>query len=60
MKRRQLYIIELEPGTQNTGEGNPLEFIENFQTAILLSLLEDKQLTKWQFDFCVDELKRKR
>ena len=58
MKRRQLYMIELGPEPQRIDPQKNQDFIENFQTAILLSLLENKQLTKWQFDICVDELQK--
>ena len=52
LKRRPLYMIELEqrpalpPEQQNTPLDHNQEFIENFQTAILLSLLEKGQLAK--------------
>jgi len=49
-------MIELEQKQEI--EENLREFYNNFQTAVLLSLLENNQLTKWQFDFCVDELQR--
>ena len=58
MKKRQLYMIELEPEPQSIEPEKNQDFIENFQTAILLSLLENKQLTKWQFDFCLGELQK--
>lgn len=66
MKRRPLYMIELEahpvpaPQQQNTRLDQNQEFKENFQTAILLSLLEKGQLAKWQFDLCLEELAKQR
>jgi len=57
-KRRQIYIIESEPEPQ--GFEPDQAFIENFQTAVLLSLLEDKRLTRRQFDLCIEELKKQR
>lgn len=66
MKRRTLYMIELEtspaptPEQQNTPLDHNREFKENFQTAILLSLLEKGQLAKWQFDYCLEELAKQR
>ena len=64
MKRRPLYMIELEqypaPEQPDTPLDRNREFKENFQTAILLSLLEKGQLAKWQFDLCLDELAKQR
>jgi len=51
-------MIELEQEKEKEEKDNFQEFYNNFQTAILLSLLENNQLTKWQFDFCVDELQK--
>jgi hypothetical protein len=53
-------MIELEPEIRNMELLKNQDFKENFQTAILLSLLKNKQLTKWQFDFCVEELRKQR
>lgn len=58
MHKRQLYMVELERNKLGTEYNKNLDFIKNFQTAILLSLLEDKLIAKWQFDQCMDELKR--
>lgn len=33
-------------------------FLQNYQTALLLSLLDKNLLTKRQFDQCMDELKK--
>lgn len=57
MKKRRLYIVELEQGHPNTELNKKIEFIQNFQAAILLTLLKDKQITKCQFDRCIEELK---
>lgn len=60
MKRQSLYVIELSARQEQ--EDSPLhlsqKFSDLFQTAILFSLLERRHLTKWQFDFCLDELKK--
>ena|GEM_PF-2069271 len=40
-------------------ESYPLEFIHNFQTALLLSLLERGLLTQGQFECCAEELQRR-
>ena len=67
MKRRPLYIVELESpaptpnvNPQTTSLNDNPNFIENFQTAILLALLEKGQLAKWQFDLCLEELTKQR
>lgn len=75
MKKRPMYITEWrsdrednreddrEDGREDDREDNrepDQKFIENFQTAILLSLLEEGQLARWQFDFCVKELEKTR
>lgn len=51
-------MIELELEERNGDLRNNKAFIVNFQTGILLSLLENKQLTKWQFDLCMEELQK--
>lgn len=56
MRKRQIYMVELEGKKSNTDYGKNTYFIKNFQTAILLSLLENKLIAKWQFDRCTDEL----
>lgn len=56
MKDRQLYIAESDTGTPGAKLDENESFTENFQTAILLSLLDKGTLTKWQFDICVDKL----
>jgi len=56
LKNRQIYLIELE-NTKRVDLNKNKDFTENIQTAILLSLFERGKLTKWQFDFCMDELK---
>ena len=33
-------------------------FLQNYQTALLLSLLDRNLLTQWQFDQCVEELQK--
>jgi hypothetical protein len=50
-------MVELEREQNNLDMEK--EFIRNFQTAILLSLLEKGQLNQWQFDCCMDKLKEK-
>ena len=54
--KRPLYIIEPESAQNTEKFTNNQEFKENFQTAILLALLEKGQLVKWQFDLCIEEL----
>lgn len=34
------------------------EFEENFKISVLLSLLENKQITKSQFEFCKKEINK--
>lgn len=34
------------------------QFILNIQTAVLKALLTKDLLTKWQFDLCLEELKK--
>ena len=58
MKRRQLNTINLESKPAEACFEKNKEFIKNLETAILLSLLAKGQITKWQFDFCIDELKK--
>ncbi len=59
MKKRQLYIVELNDSKEQIKPCEQNDFNKNFQTAILLSLLEKGQLTKWQFDCCVDKINEK-
>lgn len=57
-KRRQLYMVELDTGQPAPKLNDNKNFIENFQTAILLSLLDKGIITKWQFDLCIDKLRK--
>ena len=58
MRKRQLYMVELERNKPNTELNKNTDLIKNIQTAALLSLLEDKLIAKWQFDRCINELNR--
>lgn len=51
-------MVELDIEPPDTRLDNNKNFIENFQTAILLSLLDKGALTKLQFDLCVDKLQK--
>ena len=57
MKRKRIYMVELEREQSNLNTEK--DFVWNFQTSILLSLLEKGQLNQWQFDCCMDKLKEK-
>ncbi|MDD5017409.1 MAG: hypothetical protein PHO15_04840 [Eubacteriales bacterium] len=50
-------MVELERGHSGTDLEKNQDLNKNFQTAILLSLLEDKKITRWQFDRCIGEHK---
>lgn len=60
MKRGPIYMIELEAEAKPAQPVETQALVETFQTAVLLSLLKDGQLTKWQFDRCTEELCRQR
>lgn len=57
-KRRQLYMVELDSGQPALKLNDNKNFIESFQTAILLTLLDKGTLAKWQFDLCIDKLRK--
>lgn len=59
MKRRQFYMVELEPSEEHNDLGLQKDFVRNFEAALLLSLLEKGQLNKWQYDCCMDEIKKR-
>jgi hypothetical protein len=52
-------MMELTPPPDITPEKNAV-FYDNFFTAVLLALLEDKKLTEAQFESCLAELDRRR
>ena len=58
MKKRRLYMVELEKAHPDAEIEKNHDFLVCFQTAVLLSLLKSKKLTQWQFDCCVKELKK--
>lgn len=60
MKKRQIYMVELSAPLKSFELDKNSAFIENFQTALLLSLLENKKLTGGQFELCAAELKKTR
>lgn len=54
-----VFMIELEQEQKHSKKMNYQEFSKNLQTAVLLALLKEKQLTKWQFDLCLEELEKR-
>jgi hypothetical protein len=49
-------MVNLEEESQNAMLDKNTECIKNYQSALLLSLLEKKLLTQNQFDLCMNSL----
>ncbi|OPY55883.1 MAG: hypothetical protein A4E55_02366 [Pelotomaculum sp. PtaU1.Bin035] len=58
MAKRHFELVEIEAGEQLEKQFTPRAFLQNYQTALLLSLLEKDLLTQWQFDRCIEELQK--
>ena len=59
MAKNFFMLMEVVVDKQPEQASDSQSFLHNFQTAILLSLLERGLLTEWQFEYCVEELQRK-
>lgn len=57
MTKKQLKLVEIQSGEQLT-QAQTQAFLQNFQAALLLSLLESDLLTQWQYELCVKEVKK--
>lgn len=55
MKKKQHALVKVEQEEQPTPELSQA-FLQNFQTALLLSLLDKNLLTQWQYEQCVEKL----
>jgi hypothetical protein len=58
MVKRRFALVEIEADEQSEKQFTPQAFLQNYQTALLLSLLEKGLLTQWQFDPCLEELRK--
>lgn len=58
MAARHFKFITIETDECLSSTENTRVFEQNFQTALLLSLLQRGILNQWQFDSCLDELKK--
>jgi len=58
MAKRRFVLVEVKADEQSEKQFNPQVFLHNYQTALLLSLLEKSLLTQWQFDRCLEELQK--
>jgi hypothetical protein len=58
MAKRRFALVEIEADKQSVKQFQPQAFMQNYQTALLLSLLEKNLLTQWQFDRCIEELRK--
>ena len=52
-------LIEITKDEKQTEVDTNKKFTINFQEALLLSLLEKKLLSQWQFERCMEEIKIK-
>ena len=60
IEKREFTIVKAEDKNQSTDLDNNYLFIENYETALLLSLLEKQLLTQVQFERCMEELMKLR
>jgi hypothetical protein len=51
-------IVEIEKNNNAIDLNSNKEFIMNFKNAILLSLLNKKQITQWQYEKCTNLFKK--
>lgn len=51
-------LMEVVDDEQSDKLSDAQAFLQNYQTALLLSLLDKNLLTQWQFDRCVEELQK--
>jgi len=55
--KKQLNIFLLNAEEQTTDLSTNKAFLQTYKTSLLLALLEQKKLTKWQYDRCIEMLK---
>ena len=60
IEKKKVTIVEVLENNQNTDLNKNNLFIENYETALLLSLLEKRLLTQVQFERCMEELMKLR
>ncbi len=58
MAKKCFMLMEVADDKQPDKVSDPQAFLQNYQTALLLSLLDKNLLTQWQFDRCVEELQK--
>ncbi len=58
MAKKCFMFVEVVDDEQSDKLSDPKAFLQNYQTALLLSLLDKNLLTQWQFDRCVEELQK--
>ena len=58
MAKRRFVLVGIEADEQAEKQFQPQAFLQNYQTALLLSLLGKNLLTQWQFDRCIEELRK--
>lgn len=60
IEKKKFTIVEVDENNQSTDLNKNYLFIENYETALLLSLLEKQLLTQVQFERCMEELMKLR
>ena len=58
MAKKYFMLMEAADDEQPDKLSDSQNFLQNYQTALLLSLLDKNLLTQWQFDRCVEELQK--
>ncbi len=58
MAKNCFMLMEVVDDKQPDKLSGPQPFLENYQTALLLSLLDRGLLAQWQFERCVEELQK--
>lgn len=58
MAKKYFMLMEVLADEQPDKLSELQHFLQNYQTALFLSLVDKKLLTQWQFDRCVEELQK--
>ncbi|MEN6471480.1 MAG: hypothetical protein ABFC62_08440 [Clostridiaceae bacterium] len=58
MAKKRFALVEIIVDEKPDKQLQSQAFLQNYQTALFLSLLEKSLLTRWQFDRCVEELRK--
>jgi len=58
LRKKQKIIVRQDNNGKNTDLLQKKEFLEHFQISLLLALLENGQITRYQFEQCEEEIRK--